>query len=424
MTEELSGSLLEALVVGEFVARQLGINENNLLKLLATAGGVSATILAGRRGTDYVVNLRMVGGHILVKNFRLTTSHAASIIRRSDHSWAVASANYIEKVKSTYNGEVQKRLADREPVLEARIRGEYSLKPAAVFHRRYSQKQLDDFRRRFNFYSRIIASKDFDKFLWKEKTWLKALLLYKIVEGVDDLEEFSVLPLIESISGVRIKDIKSPRIYTNVSAARQVACYAFRNLGVTALSYSKVASILGDKNHASVIIACRNVRKKLEKNAKLLQDIMDAYLIEETDKETTSQGTADGLPFNYIFRGQLRVATSDAGIKSRKKYQPPDGRINQALALVERLINIENLTADNFFETACRIAGTYPNEVRYGNSSTSSLAVKRAVSYIGKERFGMDFADIAEMLCYESESSPQYHCFLLRKQFSKKNTKT
>ena len=151
---------------------------------------------------------------------------------------------------------------------------------------------------------------------------------------------------------------------------------------------------------------------------------MDAYLIEETDKETTSQGTADGLPFNYIFRGQLRVATSDAGIKSRKKYQPPDGRINQALALVERLINIENLTADNFFETACRIAGTYPNEVRYGNSSTSSLAVKRAVSYIGKEMFGMDFSDIAEMLRYESENNSYTHHLLLKKQFSKKKTKT
>ncbi len=391
MAEELSRSLLEALVVGEFVARQPNLNENNLLKMLAAAGGVSAGRLTGRRVTDYVVSLRDVRGYILIKNFGLTTSRASSIMGRPDHSWTVKSSNHIKRIKDAHSDEIQDCLAERKPVLEARIRGGHSLKPAAVFHQRYPKEQLDDFRRRFDFYCGRIISQDFNKFSSNEKTWLRALFLYKILEGIDHMEEFSVLPLIESISGVKAKDIKSPRKYLYISTTRQIACYAFRNLCMD-MSYPEIASVLGGKDHTSAIAACRNVWAKLEENAELLQYIMNINPTEGAGEETVPPGNANG-------------------------------RISEALALAERLMGTDGITADNLLETACKITGTRVNEVRYGDSSRETLTVKMAVSYVGRERFGIDFSNIAEMLDYMSDSKPRDHFYVLKKQFSKE-TKT
>ncbi len=395
---DIPRSLLEALVVGEFVAERLGLNEKNLMPLLAMAGGVPLNILTRYSilysKKPYLGDLKRVGAYILTRKIGSTNLAATNVVGVLDHTTVARHADYIEGMRERHIEEVRSLLDSKRPVLEARLsdfnQGKHERANATPYI-----EQLDKLRNEFSLYCGRARSDEFSRLNPKEKIWLRALLLYKTLEGVEGLDESNVLPVIASISGIRTTEIKSNKQPMSISSVRQVACYAFRNLlGEKAPNYSEIGRLIGNKDHSTVMTACRKVIIKLEANAELLRYIMGG----SQDRTKPQSGTAEGLPFfEHASREQIKEDYRIIGKRT-------NGRLEEAAALVERLQEVENLSPENILDEACRIAGTKVQDVKFGYSTRKEMAVKRAVSYIGRARLDIKPDDLAEILGYEASS--------------------
>jgi chromosomal replication initiator protein len=62
-------------------------------------------------------------------------------------------------------------------------------------------------------------------------------------------------------------DLYSARKERTVSLARSLAMYLTRRF--TKMSFPEIGKVMGNKNHATVILACRKIEKALEQNAPL-----------------------------------------------------------------------------------------------------------------------------------------------------------
>lgn len=376
---DIPKSLLEALVVGEFVAERQELNEKNLMPLLAMAGEVDLGRLAGysmvytRR--HYLGDLKKVGAYILTRKIGSTNLAATNVVGILDHTTVAKHADYIEEMRERHIEEVRSLLDSKRPVLEARLsdfnQGKHERANATPYI-----KQLDKLRNEFSLYCRRARADEFKELSPKEKIWLRALLLYKTLEGVEGLDEHNVLPLIASISSIPIKDIRSDDRHFPVSSVRQVVCYIFRNLLKEKVpSYPKIGRLVGGKDHSTVITACRSVKKRLEANRELL-----GYIIEggSLDPEVLRSATTED---NYkIVNGRT------------------NGRLEEAAALAKSLMEINGLNPENILGEACRIAGTSTQDIL----NRKNLSVKRAVSYIGRARLDIKPDDLAEILGYET----------------------
>ncbi len=365
---DIPNSLLEALVVGEFVAEHTDINETDVFRLIARVGGVSSVDVATTL-SPYTSYLRKVSMWVIIKKDGAVPP--AEPVGGSNNSTAIYNTVYLERMRGNYIDQIKERLDRIRPVLEDRLADG---NPSA--------EQLSVLRDKFNAYCRkIIGNVSRDA---KENIWLRSLLLYKVLEGIKDLNGVNILPIIEAVSGIKKKDIKSDRRYQNISSVRQVACCALRNLGIRTLSYHEIRRVVKLDNHTSVITACRNVERKLRSNGSLLTHITNG--------------------------GELRRKT-DFYEEAAKRT---DRRLQEVFTLAERLIDIKNLSSDNILDEACRIAGTSIREVRFGYSSQTNTSVKIAVSYVGRCLLGIKFESLAEMLGYQDTSTVRGHYYKMR----------
>lgn len=83
----------------------------------------------------------------------------------------------------------------------------------------------------------------------------------------------TILDVVSRYFDVKVEDLKSSKRSRNITIPRQVAMYLCREL--LDMSYPKIGSEFGSKDHSTVIYACQKIAKEIEDNVEIGSSIED-----------------------------------------------------------------------------------------------------------------------------------------------------